>query len=322
MIGVAIIIVTFKTAHLTIDCLHSIAAERTTCDLNITVTVVDNSHVDFPIIEEEIRSNNWSSWIKLVSPPTNGGFAYGNNFGARIACSNQSPKHIYLLNPDTVVRKGAITALVNFLEKRPEVGIAGSGLENPDGTDWPFAFRFPTIMSEIEQGLGFGLATRFLRPWVIARTMGKSEQQIDWVPGASMMIRRSTFDAIYGLDEGYFLYFEETDLCFRAREKGFQTWYVPDSRVMHIAGQSTKVTERDSKPQRLPAYWFESRRRFFIRSYGRIYAAITDIAALAARSLGKIKHLLAGQRDREIPYFISDLLRHSAFWPESFRSRR
>jgi GT2 family glycosyltransferase len=152
--------------------------------------------------------------------------------------------------------------------------------------------------------------------------MEKSQQQIDWVPGASMMIRRSTLDALCGLDEEYFLYFEETDLCFRAREKGFQTWYVPDSKVMHIAGQSTKVTERDSKPLRLPGYWFESRRRFFTQSHGRIYAAVTDVAALAARSLGKVKHLLAGQRDQEIPYFISDLIRHSAFCPETFRSRR
>jgi N-acetylglucosaminyl-diphospho-decaprenol L-rhamnosyltransferase len=322
VIGVAIIIVTFKSARLTIDCLHSIATERAACDLNILVTVVDNSHVDFPFIEEEIRSQNWASWITLVCPPKNGGFAYGNNFGARIACSNQSPEYIYLLNPDTVIRKGAISALVNFLEIRPEVGIAGSGLENPDGTDWPFAFRFPTIVSEIEEGLGLGLATLLLSRWVVARTMANSQQQIDWVPGASMMIRRSTFEALCGLDEEYFLYFEETDLCYRARERGFQTWYVPDSRVMHVAGQSTKVTERDSKPQRLPSYWFESRRRFFTQSYGRIYAAVTDIAALTARSLGKVKHMLAGQRDREIPFFISDLIRHAAFWPQNFQSRR
>ena len=65
-----------------------------------------------------------------------------------------------------------------------------------------------------------------------------------------------------------FFYFEETDFSYRAKQNGFATWYVPESRVMHIAGQSTKVTERNTKPKRLPAYWFESRRRFFAATYG------------------------------------------------------
>ena len=228
MISVAIIIVSYKTAQLTIDCLHSIACERTSSDLEIMVTVVDNSREDFPAVQHAIETNNWSDWVTLVCPPRNGGFAYGNNFGIEVSGSKQSPDYIHLLNPDTVVRKGAISALVNFLQARPEVGIAGSSFENLDGTDWPFAFRFPTMLSEIEEGLGFGLATWLLKPWVVARRMGRSAEQIDWVPGASMMIRQSTLDATCGLDATYFLYFEETDLCFQAKKKGFQTWYVPE----------------------------------------------------------------------------------------------
>jgi len=314
---VAVIIVTYKTAQLAIDCLRSINAERHQPDLVITATVVDNSSEDYDAIKQASDHNGWSDWVQLVCPPKNGGFAYGNNFGVRLASDAQTPDYIHLLNPDTMLRKGAIASLVQFLEAHEEIGIAGSSFENLDGSDWPFAFRFPTILSEIEEGLQFGLTSRILTPWVVARTMGKSPERVDWVPGASMMIRRSVFDAVGGLDDHYFLYFEETDFCFRANQHGFQTWYVPESRVMHIAGQSTKVTERDAKTRRLPTYWFESRRRFFVTSYGPSYAVLTDICAVIARSLGAIKRFCLRQRSGGVPHYLSDLLRYSVLWPRN-----
>ena len=319
---VAVIIVTYKTAQLAIDCLRSINAERHQPDLVITATVVDNSSEDYDAIKQASDHNGWSDWVQLVCPPKNGGFAYGNNFGVRLASDAQTPDYIHLLNPDTMLRKGAIASLVQFLEAHEEIGIAGSSFENLDGSDWPFAFRFPTILSEIEEGLQFGLTSRILTPWVVARTMGKSPERVDWVPGASMMIRRSVFDAVGGLDDHYFLYFEETDFCFRANRHGFQTWYVPQSRVMHIAGQSTKVTERDAKTRRLPTYWFESRRRFFVTSYGLSYAVLADICAVIARSLGAIKRFCFRQRSGGVPHYLSDLLRYSVLWPRNRRPLR
>ncbi len=303
---VAVIIVTYKTAELAIDCLHSINAERHQPDLVITATVIDNSAVDYDAIKQARDRNGWTDWIQLVCPPKNGGFAYGNNFGVRLASDARPPDYIHLLNPDTVLRKGAISSLVRFLEAHEEIGIAGSSFENLDGSDWPFAFRFPTILSEIEEGLEFGFASKFLMPWVVARTMGTFPERVDWVPGASMMIRRSVFDAVWGLDDNYFLYFEETDFCFRANQHGFQTWYVPESRVMHIAGQSTKITERDAETRRLPPYWFESRRRFFVTSYGMSYAVLSAIKRLCLR-----------QRRGAVPHYLSDLLRYSVLWPRN-----
>jgi GT2 family glycosyltransferase len=144
-------------------------------------------------------------------------------------------------------------------------------------------------------------------------------EPIDWVPGASMMIRRAVTDAIGGLDENYFLYFEETDFCLRAKRAGFSTWYVPESRVMHIAGQSTKVTERNAVPKRLPAYWFESRRRYFVANHGVGYAMAADVIALVAHGLGSLKR--AAQRHDNVgaPHFLADLARHSALWPKNRR---
>jgi len=316
---VAVVIVTYKTAKLTIDCLGSIAAERKLGGAPITVVVVDTSSEDFGEIQQAIALNGWSDWVQIAKTPKNGGFAYGNNYGVKLASLNATPDYIHLLNPDTLVRKGAINCLLQFLEDHPDVGIAGSSFENLDGSDWPFAFRFPTIMSEIEEGIQFGLMTRLLKPWVVARTMGKVPERVDWVPGASMMIRGPVYELLGGLDEKFFLYFEETDFCFRAIQSGFETWYVPQSRVMHIAGQSTSVTERKAEARRLPPYWFESRRRFFLKSYGLYYSILTDIAAIFSRSIGAIKRSLLRQAP-SIPNYITDLLRHSALRATKRRS--
>jgi GT2 family glycosyltransferase len=147
--------------------------------------------------------------------------------------------------------------------------------------------------------------------------MSKVEQQVDWICGASMMIRPPVLDVIGGLDEGYFLYFEETDFCYRARRAGFSTWYVPASRVMHMMGQSTNVTDLSKGPNRLPAYWFESRRRFFAVTFGLRYAMLIDVIALLAHPLGLLKRLATGRKGEITPHFIRDLARHSILWPRN-----
>jgi GT2 family glycosyltransferase len=125
-----------------------------------------------------------------------------------------------------------------------------------------------------------------------------------------MMVRRNVIDAIGGLDENYFLYFEETDFCFRAKAAGFLTWYVPQSRVVHLAGQSTKAAGR--APQtRLPAYWFESRRRYFAATHGVYYAMATDVLAILACGLGQLKRIALRRTDRGTPNYLADLARHS-----------
>ena len=106
-----------------------------------------------------------------------------------------------------------------------------------------------------------------------------------------MMIRHDVLAAIGGLDENYFLYFEETDFCRRARRAGFSTWYVPESRVMHIGGQSTQITSSAAAPGRLPSYWFESRRRYFAVTFGIRRAMAIDMVAILAHSLGWLKRV-------------------------------
>jgi GT2 family glycosyltransferase len=182
--------------------------------------------------------------VTLVLAPTNGGFAYGNNLGIRSAYELSRPNYVYLLNPDTQVRRGAIAKLADFMESHPQVGIAGSSFETEDGKDWPFAFRFPTLLSEVEHGMQLDLVTRCLSRWIVARPMNPIAQPTDWICGASMMIRPAVLTTVGCLDENFFLYFEETEFCHRARRAGFSTWYVPESRVMHVIGKSTNVDEK------------------------------------------------------------------------------
>ena len=312
-LDIAVVIVTYRTAELTVAALRSLASERPTRELRIRAIVIDNASGDLPAIETAVSTQGWSSWVTPVGAPRNGGFAYGNNFGIQRAYETATPDYIYLLNPDAEVRPGALIALVRFLESNPDAGIAGSSFEDPDGSEWPIAFRFPTLLSELCQGLEFGLVSRLLQRWVVPRAMTAQTQRVDWICGASMMIRPDVFTAIGGLDENYFLYFEETDFCLRAKRAGFSTWYVPASRVMHIRGQSTKVTERVAESRRLPAYWFESRRRYFAMAFGIRHAMAIDIVALIASCLGFLKRV-ALRRRHSVKYFIRDLARHSVLW--------
>jgi GT2 family glycosyltransferase len=316
-LDIAVVIVTYRSAALTIESLRSVQAERSSSGLQVRAVVVDNASGDLSAIEQAVQANDWRSWVTLVLTPKNGGFAYGNNLGIERAYAAGAPDYVYLLNPDAQVRTGAISALVRFLETHREVGIAGSTFENFDGSEWPIAFRFPDALSTLIDGLQVGLVARLLRRWQVAQNMTKTAKSVDWICGASMLIRPAVFAAIGGLDENYFLYFEETDFCFRARRAGFATWYVPESRVMHIRGQSTMVTDETRGPKRLPVYWFESRRRYFVVTSGMSQAMMIDIVALLAHSLGWLKRLVLRRMHTGVPYFIRDLARHSVLWPRN-----
>lgn len=309
---VAVVIVSYRSAQLAVASLRSLQAERATAGLAIRAIVIDNASGDFPRISAAVAANGWGSWVTVLLAPRNGGFAYGNNLGIRHALQSGPVDYLYLLNPDTQVRRGAIATLVRFLESQARIGIAGSSFENEDGSDWPIAFRFPSLVSELSQGLGFGPLMRLLERWAVARHMSPLRPQpVDWICGASMMIRVALIEAIGGFDEGYFLYFEETDFCLRARRAGFPTWYVPESRVMHVGGQSTGVTERNTAPRRLPSYWFDSRRRYFTKAFGVGHAMAIDLVVLLTYPLGWLKRLALRQRHKTVPHYYRDFIRAS-----------
>lgn len=319
-LDVAVIIVTYKSAQLTIDCLRSIELQLATPGLRIRCVVVDNASGDTPEIARAIEAEGWAPWARLVTAERNGGFAYGNNVGMRAVYEHGRPDYLHLLNPDTVLRPGAIEALVRFLERDPKVGVAGGIFENADESEWAIAFRFPSLLGEVVQGVQWGAVTRLLKRWQVPIEMGSQAQPVDWVSGASMMVRRTVVDAIGGLDEGFFLYFEETEFCFRVKAAGYTVWYVPQSRVMHIAGQSTKVTERQAAPRRLPGYWFESRRRYYALTRTPAYSVAVDVVTVVSAWFGAAKRLVQLRPAGDVPHFLRDLTAHSLIWPRNRRA--
>jgi N-acetylglucosaminyl-diphospho-decaprenol L-rhamnosyltransferase len=331
---VVVVIVNYRTCALVCRSLGALATERELLlenGIGLRVVVVDNDSGDFPALQKYVEQQGQTEWVSVILAERNGGFAYGNNRGIEHAyTTGTSPDYFYLLNPDAEVRPAAILNLIDFMDKSPGAGMAGGSFEESDGAPWLRAFRFPSILGEINHGLGLGLATRLLDKYVVARVMGQQAQAVDWICGAAMLLRREVIEQLGGMDESYFLYFEETDFCWKMRKAGWSVWYVPQSRVMHHMGASTGFGRPGSQPKRLPSYWFESRRRYFAKNYGIRYAVATDTVFLVAHMGGLLKSWLKGHMHQRTPHFTSDFLRASVLFlrnravaaPQEFRPPR
>ena len=125
-----------------------------------------------------------------------------------------------------------------------------------------------------------------------------------------MIIRREVLVQVGLLDEGLYTYFDDVDLCLNARNFGWSTWYVPESRVVHLEGQTTGVAHHNLK--RRPSYLFEARRRYYLKNPGRLYAALADGAAIIGLALWRLRVFL-GKTDSAPPHSLRDQLRHSVF---------
>jgi len=307
-------IVNYRTPHLVVDCLASLEREVQTLG-TVQVVVADNDSGDdsVEVLEAAIADQNWQEWVTLQPLDDNGGFAAGNNAIIRPALATETPPdYVLLLNPDTIVRPGALGHLVTFLEAHPDAGIAGSRLEHLDGTPQHSAFRFHSLWSELDQGFRLGLLSKLLSSWVLAPSIPETPVVIDWLAGASMMIRRSVFEHIGLMDDEFFMYYEEVDFCLRARQAGWPCWYIPESRVVHLVGQSSGVTGEQAAQRRRPQYWFDSRSRYFQKHHQYWYTVLTDIGWLLGFSLWQIRRVLQRKPQIDPPYLFQDFFKNSA----------
>jgi len=308
-----VVIVTYRVAQLTIDCLHSVAEEIGRVP-GTQVAVCENGTGDDSAekIQKAIDSNGWRAWCTLTATNQNLGFTGGNNVILRPAMqSDDPPQYFLLLNADTIVRPNAFKAMVDFMEQHPEVGIAGCRLERPDGMTQRSAFRFQSPASEFEANIRLGLVTQLLKKWMVAPPARNETFATDWVSGASMMIRREVFRDVGLLDEGFYTYFDDCDFCFNASKKGWPTWYVPTGTVLHLKGQSTGVKRQNLN--RLPPYYFEARRRYFLKNRSPTFAAMADAAQIFGQVLWRARVIFTGKEDASAPHLLGDSIRHSVF---------
>jgi GT2 family glycosyltransferase len=312
-----VVTVNYRTPDLVIRSIEALAPEVARHG-GIYVVAVDNDSNDgsFDVIGDAIERNGWSSWASVLASPVNRGLSAGNNLGVRHALERlrTPPDYFLLLNSDARVLPGAVAALEEFLDAHPSAGIAGSQLRTPDGKVWPYTFTYPSVLGEFEAGIQSSSMSERLSRWRIASRQGSSAPvAVDWVAGASMMVRREVFEGVGLMDEGYFLWFEETDLSLQAQRSGWSTWYVPDSAVVHEFGRSTGIDVNAEASRRLPQHWFDSRRRYYLKNHGRLYAAAADFGRLAGVLSSRVRRRIRGQVDLHPPRFLGDCARNSVF---------
>ena len=322
--GVVVALVNYCTRDLTVDCLRSL--ETLVGEFpGMRVVVADNASPDGSgaQIAKAIEDYGWGDWAKLLPLPRNGGFSYGNNAVVRECLGvTEPPDYIWLLNTDTIVRPGALRALIEFMEQQPDAGMAGSRLEHPDGARQCSAFRFHTVASEFEASLGLGIVSKALKHWAVAPPLTDVPSRYEWISGASMLIRTQVFRDIGLMDEEYFLYYEETDFCLRAENRGWTCWYVPASRVIHLVGKSTGVTDAAGRIKRRAPYWFQSRRRYFLKHHGVVYAVLADAALATGTGLSMLLDAVRGRPASHPQKFLHDLAQQSALLNRSLSEHR
>jgi N-acetylglucosaminyl-diphospho-decaprenol L-rhamnosyltransferase len=304
---VAVSIVSYGTADLIAEALPALLAELSGFAA-WDVAIVDNASPDNDADRMEAHLAKIDDpRVHLVRSPVNRGFAAGNNvaFNAFKAL-DWTPDCVLLLNPDAEIRSGAIHELVRVMATAPRIGVVGAVLENEDGSTWTAAFNFPSLMGEFVRGVGLG---PLMRRWPVmaAQADGATAPvKVDWVSGAAMLVRQEMIDDIGGMDEEYFLYFEEIDYMLQAARAGWETWHAPAAMVLHVAGAATGLGDGTAREGRMPTYWFQSWCRYFEKNHGAVYARAAAAMKLAGLGLGTLQRRLRGRKGLMAQDFAAD----------------
>ncbi len=312
--AIAVVIVNYKTAQLVNRALDSLLLEREFLP-QLSVIVVDNDSPDDSLaqLHNYVSAKQYGDWVHVFSSGKNGGYAYGNNVGfEKIESLKLAPEYIWMLNPDTYLRPKAGYELVAFLQQHPHA-IAGSRLEDADTTPQVSTFNFPSVLSEVLSGFGLGALDKLFHSHRIVRDIVDNREEVDWLAGASMMIPSQAIALIGGLDERYFLYFEEVDYCLAMRKAEYHCWYVPESRVVHEVGASTGISDIRGKQPRRPQYWFESRRYYFGKNLGPLSHALADVGWMLGYTTWILRKKLTASKDLHCqpPHLLGDFWRNS-----------
>jgi len=272
----SIIIVNWNTSDLLRQCLNSIYGNSPLDAFEIIV--VDNGSRDgsLAMLEENFPS------VILIRNDQNQGFARANNQGLSIA----KGRYLMLLNSDTIVLPQGLDKLIQTAEAHVEVGVVGPQILNMDGSIQKSWASFPSFFSEL-----IGINVRRRNP---VTTLPRV-YDVDWITGACMLVRARTVAEVGMLDDGYFMYSEETDWCFRIKKQDWKIWYLSDAEIYHLGGGSAK---RSSLLQLSLLY--QNKIRYFNKFYGPTQATLLRYGLAAAYFIGLIRRILFFiRRDRE-----------------------
>jgi len=244
----ATVIVNYNTRDLLRDCLRSLPeASR---GLACRTIVVDNFSADGSA--EMVRAE--FADVTILEPGCNGGYAFANNIGLREAGfgigARAWPRYALLLNPDTVVPPEGLTRMVAFMDAHPDVGVAGPKLVRPDGSlDRACRRSFPSPEVSFYRLAGlsrlFPHSRRFGR-YNLTYLDADEQADVDAVVGAFMLMRGEALERAGLLDEAFFMYGEDLDLCYRIKALGYRVVYYPAVVVLHVKGAASRQSSRRS----------------------------------------------------------------------------
>lgn len=280
MIDLSIIIVNWNTKDYLQKCLNSVY--ENTRDITFEIIIVDNASNDSSV---EMVKYNFSGVI-LIENEKNFGFAAANNQ----ALKRSRGKFVLILNPDTEVLPRSLNVMVDFLKRNSKAGAAGPKILNPDNSiQLTCARNFPTLSTEF-----FWLTTlirRFPKNKIIGNYLmsywdHNDRRQVDCLSGACIMVRRDVLEKSSFFDEDYFMYGEDIDLCYCIKKAGWQIWYLPDAKIIHYGGASSKKISESAA-----IYDRRAIQLFFKKHYSRSTAGIYRLMCLL---LGLVMVLVSG----------------------------
>lgn len=276
-LDLSVIIVNWNTRDLLADCLHSVY--DTVHGLAFEVFVVDNASSDgsAAMVRERFPQ------VRLIENAENVGFARANNQ----AIARSLGRYIVLLNSDAVVQPQALAALIRFMEGHAAAGACGPYLLNADGTLQPSCHPLLTAFREFWR-LCFLDHLWPLASYRMERWSADVPREVAVIKGACLLLRREALSQVGLLDERYFIYSEEMDLCHRLALSGWRLYWVPEARVMHLGGGSTRQLAAEmylqlyrSKVQYQGKFWGERGARRFVRLLRLAYLPRWGAASLA-----------------------------------------
>lgn len=262
VIDVSIIIVNYNTSDLVIQCIESVI--KHTKKINYEIIVVDNNSP-----KRDIENlNSIYPDVTLILNDKNSGFGIANNIGNKIA----KGENIFLLNSDTIVLDNSIYNLYKFMDENKQVGACGGNLCDINLQPATSFTRFmPSILSDIDY-----FFLNFISKLIYRKSVYYCYDELPIkingnISGADLMISKKIFDELGGFDENFFMYYEETDLLFRMREKKYETFIVPQSKIIHLEGasESVKKTKLD--------WTYDSKKKYYSKNKSKIELKVSDI---------------------------------------------
>ncbi|MEL6196451.1 MAG: glycosyltransferase family 2 protein [Pseudomonadota bacterium] len=299
-----ITMINYRTPAMTIDCAKSVLAHGG--DVDFRLVLIDNNSGDG-------SADEIAAWIEtlpaghpviLVRSEENTGFAGGHNLGIGAV---PGAAFYMPLNSDATIRPEALAIMLGAMKREPDIGCLGPALLNSDGDVEISAFRHHSPLSELIRAAATGPVTRLLQKHVVALPLPPDPARVEWVSFACVMIRREVLETIGLLDDGYFMYFEDADYCWKVKRAGWRIVYRPDAEIVHFRGGSSPVKTLAKARRRLPKYFYASRARLLHRFYGRLGLLAANLLWHAGRLIARSRALVGKESPQAVEHEALDI---------------